>query len=30
MGARVLSSDKTGFAGCVRVDLGTGVEYSPW
>jgi predicted nucleic acid-binding protein len=30
MGAKVLSSDKTGFAGCVRVDPGTGLEHSPW
>ena len=30
MGAKVLSSDKTGFAGCARVDPGTGLEYSPW
>ena len=30
MGAKVLSSDRTGFAGCARVDPGTGLEYSSW
>ena len=30
MGAKVLSSDKTGFSGFARVDPQTGLEYSPW
>ena len=30
MGAKVVSGDKAGFAGCLRVDPWTGVEYPSW
>jgi len=30
MEAKVVSSDKAGFAGCARVDPWTGLEYAPW
>ena len=30
MGAKVVSNDKAGFAGCVRVDPWTDLEYPAW